>query len=420
MRLSVIAPTLNEAGNIPRLVEQLEHALAGIDYEILIVDDNSSDLTWSVAKEISLTNPRVRALCRMQNHGLGLAVIDGFCAADGDVLACIDADLQHDPSILPRMLNELQNGADIVVGSRHIEGGSTGEWGWFRRLESKLATRAAQFLLGIRLKDPMSGYFMVWQEDFYQVRDMLNGKGFKILLEFLARLHGSQVKEIPYTFRLRTSGESKLSNRVIFLYLQQLWRLCSASRHRSVRFLKSAVVGSAGVFINLAIMALLLWLTKIQDWRASALASLATNGQNYLLNHFWIYPEQPHGRLWRLRGYLSYLLTSAAGLAVTTVFYALLIDGVAPSSLVQSAAGATASLTRLACQLVAVLMGVWFNYASNRLFAWPDLMRMNLEGPDSTYEHGAISNRDPEIEQSGDDSKAISVLPSTVIQRSKD
>src|ERR1035437_3110966 len=106
MKLSVISPTLNEAGNVSRLVEELERALIGIDYEILIVDDNSPDLTWSVAQEISLTNPRVRTLRRMKNPGLGVAVIDGFSAAKGDMLACIDADLQHDPSILPRMLEE--------------------------------------------------------------------------------------------------------------------------------------------------------------------------------------------------------------------------------------------------------------------------------------------------------------------------
>ena len=97
MRLSVISPTLNEAECVPRLVEELERALGNISYEILIVDDNSPDGTWAIAQNISLTNPRVRFLRRMQNPGLGAAVIDGFSAAEGDVLACIDADLQHDP-----------------------------------------------------------------------------------------------------------------------------------------------------------------------------------------------------------------------------------------------------------------------------------------------------------------------------------
>ena len=268
MKLSVISPTLNEAENVPLLVGELERALREIDYEILIVDDNSADGTWSVAQKIAATNPRVRAIRRTQNPGLGSSVIDGFSDATGDVLACIDADLQHDPSILPNMLQELQNGADVVVGSRHVDGGSTGEWDRFRRFQSWIATRTAQLLLGIRLKDPMSGYFLLSRKDFREVKDDLNGRGFKILVEILAALGTAKIKEVPYTFRLRHRGESKLSSRVIFQYFQQVWRLCSSSRHHSIRFLKSAVVGSIGVLINLAVLALLLEFTKINNWRA--------------------------------------------------------------------------------------------------------------------------------------------------------
>lgn len=251
MRLSVISPTLNEAGNVPRLVEELERALGDIDYEILIVDDNSPDRTWSVAQDISSTNPRVRSLRRMQDPGLSVAVIEGFTAAQGDVVACIDADLQHDPSILARMLDELQQGADVVVGSRHIDGGSTGEWDRLRRLQSWVATKTAQLLLGVRLKDPMSGYFLVWRKDFAEVKEHLNGKGFKILLEILANLRASKIKEVPYTFRPRMQGQSKLSGRVILQYIQQVWRLCTSSRHQSIRFMKSVVVGGVGVVISL-------------------------------------------------------------------------------------------------------------------------------------------------------------------------
>jgi dolichol-phosphate mannosyltransferase len=241
MRLSVISPTLNEAECVPRLVEELERALGDIKYEILIVDDNSPDGTWSIAQNISLTNPRVRSLRRMHNPGLGAAVIDGFSAAEGDVLACIDADLQHDPLILARMLEELQHGADIVVGSRHVEGGSTREWNRLRRVQSWIANKMAQLLLGIRLKDPMSGYFLVWRKDFYEIREHLNGNGFKILLEILSNLHDSKIKEVPYTFRPRMRGQSKLSGRVILQFFLQLWRLCSSSRRHSIRTMKSVV-----------------------------------------------------------------------------------------------------------------------------------------------------------------------------------
>ena len=368
MKLSVISPTLNEAENVPRLVEQLERALGDIDFEILIVDDDSPDQTWSIAEKISLTNPRVRTLRRMQNPGLSVAVIDGFSAARGDVVACIDSDLQHDVSILPRMLDELLKGMDVVVGSRHIDGGSTGKWNWLRRLQSWIATRTAQFLLGIKLKDPMSGYFLVWRKDFAEVREQLDGKGFKILLEILANLPRLKIKEVPYTFGPRTHGESKLSSKVILQYLRQLWRLCSTSRHFSVRFVKSAMVGGFGVIVNLAVMALVLRLTKMQDWRASAIASLAANVHNYVMMNLQFHPEYSHKEFRRLEGYISYLLVSAAGLVLTTGSYAALIWSLTRTSLLRGDVPMPVFFIRLCCEFVAVLLAVWFNYKLNGVF----------------------------------------------------
>jgi len=378
MKLTVISPTLNEAENIPHLVEQLGRALVDIDYEILIVDDDSPDQTWSIAHKISLTNPRVRVLRRTQNRGLGMAVIDGFSHAGGDALACIDADLQHDPSILPRMLEELDRGSDVVVGSRYVEGGSAGKWDRLRRLESWFATKTAQFLLGVRLKDPMSGYFLVWRKDFSEVRNQLDGRGFKILLEILTRLRGSSVKEIPYTFRPRTNGKSKLTGKIVYLYVQQLWRLCSASRHLPVRFFKYAVVGGTGIFVNLAVMAVLLTETNFHGWRASVLASLAANFQNYLLHNSWTYADRSHKGFRKLEGYLSYLLVSAAGLAVATGLYAGLVRALAHTALLQPEGGAQILSIRLACQLLAVCAGIWTNFALNKVLPWPEFVRLNL------------------------------------------
>lgn len=378
MKLTVISPTLNEAENVPHLVEQLERSLGDIDYEILIVDDDSADKTWSIAQKISATNPRVRVLRRMQNRGLGMAVIDGFSNASGDALACIDADLQHDPSILPRMLEELLSGTDVVVGSRYVEGGSAGKWDRLRRLQSWFATKSAQFLLGIKLKDPMSGYFLVWRKDFSEIKDQLNGTGFKILLEILTRLRASRVKEIPYTFRPRTSGKSKLTGKIVFQYSQQMWRLCSASRHFPVRFLKFAVVGSAGVVVNLAVMALLLAQTNLHGWRASAIASLAANFQNFILNNFWTYMDRPQIGFRKLDGYFSYLLTSAAGMAVATGLYAGFVGALAHTSLLQPGIPTHIFFTRLGCQFVAVLAGIWTNFELNKVLPWPEFVRLKL------------------------------------------
>ncbi len=378
MKLSVISPTFNEAENIPRLVEQLGLALSHIDYEILIVDDNSPDLTWSVAERISLTNPRVRVLRRMCNPGLGSAVIDGFSAAEGEALACIDADLQHDPRILPKMLAELYEGSDVVVGSRYVDGGGTGKWKWRRRFGSWTATKMAQILLGVKLKDPMSGYFLMWRKDFARVQAQLNGNGFKILLEVLAKLQPSVVKEIPYTFSSRKFGESKLSGKIVVQYLRQLWRLSKASRLVSDRLLKFAAVGSIGVIVNLVAMTLLLHLTRWHDWQASATASLLANVHNYVLNNMWSFADRTHRGLRVLKGYLSYFAMSAVGLAVTTGAYAGLTWSLMQLSILQSGIGGFASLPRLFCQFIAVSLGVYFNYELNKVITWPDVVRSNV------------------------------------------
>jgi dolichol-phosphate mannosyltransferase len=225
VELSVIAPTYNEAENLEPLIDEIGQALRGIEYEILICDDDSPDRTWARAEQIGRTNPRVRVIRRTKDRGLARAVVEGFASARGQAVACIDADLQHDPAILPKMLRQLRKGAQLVVASRYVAGGGTANWNWRRRFTSWVAGRLAEVTLGVKLHDPMSGYFLLWSSDFQDVRQSLNPDGFKILLEIAAHLRPAQVREVPYTFRLRQAGESKLSSRVVFAYILQLWRL---------------------------------------------------------------------------------------------------------------------------------------------------------------------------------------------------
>jgi dolichol-phosphate mannosyltransferase len=234
MKLSVISPTYNESQNVGLLIAELEKSLEGADYEILISDDDSPDQTWARVQEIGSRNPRVRVLRRTSNRGLGPSVVDGFSSATGDAVACIDADLQHDPAVLPKMLKQLTNGSTLVVATRYMPGGGTANWSRLRRLGSWGCTKLAQYFVRVKLRDPMSGYFMMRRDDFLKVRDSLNARGFKILLEIAAHMQPCDIGEVPYTFGPRFKGESKLSKKIVFAYLSQLWRLYREPRRASV------------------------------------------------------------------------------------------------------------------------------------------------------------------------------------------
>jgi putative flippase GtrA len=162
-----------------------------------------------------------------------------------------------------------------------------------------------------------------------------------------------------------------------------LWQLCSTSRHRSVRFIKSTMVGGLGIFANLAMMAFLLSLTRLWDWRASALSCLAANLQNYLVNHYWTYPKQLQDGIEKLKSYLSYVLLSSIGLSVTVISYAALIGLLAGSTLPHTSHGIIPLLIRLSCQFAAVLIGIFCYYLMNRLLAGPDFVRMNFDAPEA-------------------------------------
>ncbi len=186
VKVTIVSPTYNEAENVMRLVHEVSSVLSGIDYELLIADDDSPDRTWAVAQELAMHNPRLRVLRRRTDRGLSPAVIESFLSSYSDYVGVIDADLQHDPAILPKMIAALDAGAGIAVGSRYVEGGGTGTWNAARRFQSWVATKLAQTFLGVELTDPMSGYFILRRDDFSRIHKQLDSSGFKILLEIIA------------------------------------------------------------------------------------------------------------------------------------------------------------------------------------------------------------------------------------------
>jgi dolichol-phosphate mannosyltransferase len=196
-----------------------------MDYEVLVVDDDSPDLTWQRIEELGRSRPRVRVLRRIGKRDYASAIIDGVQSASGEVVATIDADLQHDPDILPRMLSELLAGAELVIGSRYMPGGGTSDWSALRRLMSQTANLPARLVLGRRLADPGSGYFMLRREDFLRVAPRLDGRGYRILMDIVANLKPHRVAEVPYTFRARREGTSKMSLKIVLSYARLLGHL---------------------------------------------------------------------------------------------------------------------------------------------------------------------------------------------------
>jgi len=220
--LAVVVPTFNERESLPRLAEELFGALAkaGIRGELVVVDDDSPDGTAELARSLAIRYP-VRVLMRKGRHGLSSAVLEGVGHSDAPVVCVMDADLSHPTEAVPRLYHEVVTGADIAVGSRLVEGGGVESWPLLRRLISKGATLLARPLTSVR--DPMSGFFCFRKSLIRGAR--LEPEGYKILLEILARCDVVRAVEVPYLFRDRRLGKSKLSGRVMRQYLGHLLRL---------------------------------------------------------------------------------------------------------------------------------------------------------------------------------------------------
>jgi dolichol-phosphate mannosyltransferase len=227
-RLSIVLPTYNERESIIAALERIDHALAatGLPYEIIVVDDDSPDGTWARVESLARVRRDLHLIRRVGRRGLSSAVAEGFSAARGELLVVMDADLQHDAGVLPAMVHAAgEPGVDLVVATRYALGGSTGNWTLGRRLLSRLATILSWSVVRTRVSDPMSGYFLIARHSWREMSSQLNLRGFKILLEIIARSPPLDCREIGYTFRSRLHGASKLDGGVGIAYLRALYDL---------------------------------------------------------------------------------------------------------------------------------------------------------------------------------------------------
>jgi dolichol-phosphate mannosyltransferase len=296
VRLSLVLPTYNEVKNVEemcrRLTALLDASLGGA-YELIVVDDDSPDRTWEVAQRLTLVYPKLRVVRRIGERGLSSAVIRGWQVAKGDVLAVIDADLQHPPEVVLKLWNEIERGADLAVASRHVEGGGVSDWGMARRILSRGAQALGLLILPSvigRVSDPMSGYFMVRRTALQGVT--LHPVGYKILIEILGRGNVRWIAEAPYVFRERTEGESKVTGKLYIEYLRHLLRLRLA-RFPIDRFLRFAIVGASGVVVDMGLL-FLLSDPHTLAWgltRSKIVGAEAAIINNFLWNDAWTFQD---------------------------------------------------------------------------------------------------------------------------------
>jgi dolichol-phosphate mannosyltransferase len=322
-QFSLIVPTLNEAGNLPALLARTTEALAGarVPYEVLIVDDGSTDGTAALAEQLQARYPHVRVLRRASSErGLSPSVVEGWAAAQGEWLGVMDADLQHPPELLPRLVEALQTDeADVVVASRYTATGERLRWNLVRRWISRGASNLAQTVLppqACEVTDPMSGYFALRRRVIHDVR--LQPRGYKILLEVLSRGRYRRVREVPYQFGRRLTGQSKLGAHVMWDYLQQLWRLACRPTGFG-RFLRYCLIGASGVGVNLGVLWALREADVLGKLRAPAVAIECAILSNFLWNELWTFRDRAReARGWgqRAQRLASFNLICAAGAAL--------------------------------------------------------------------------------------------------------
>lgn len=330
--ISVIVPTYNEAENIPLLIPRLRSALVDFDYEVIIVDDDSPDLTWKVAGDLVADESRFSVVRRTTEKGLSAAVLTGMNVAQGSVFVVMDGDLQHDPAAIPALVSKvLDDGAEIAVASRAVEGGSYGEFSPRRRLISWIGAQMAHVLLQAPVTDPMSGFFALRRQRYEEVVHQVNPRGFKILLEFLARGRRPNVAEIGYRFGSRVHGTTKLTGSVVVAYLLALIEL-SVGRFVSATFTAYCLVGTTGLAIRVITEQTLvggLPAALISTRWAVLVAVELSVVANYALNNVFTFTTRRHRGRRQVRGLVMFHVVSLYGLFVHAGANALLRDDTA-------------------------------------------------------------------------------------------
>ncbi|MGB2816273.1 MAG: glycosyltransferase family 2 protein [Burkholderiaceae bacterium] len=354
--LSIIVPTFKEACNVRTVVQRIGAALEGVDWEVIFVDDDSPDATAEAVRDLARRDHRVRCLQRIGRRGLSSACVEGMLSSSAPYLAVMDADLQHDERILSTMLGILRaDEADIVVGSRYVEGGGTGNFAEGRATISRIATRLSRAVTKVPVADPMSGYFMLTSRLLHSTVQDLSATGFKILLDLLGSAPADvRVREVPYHFGDRLAGESKLDAKAIRDYLVMLLDK-TVGRFVPTRFVVFSLIGLVGVAVHMAVLTTLFaWGETSFVW-GQAWATFVAMSFNYALNNELTYRDlRLRGVAW-LGGWASFVVACSIGAAANVGIAGFLFEHQEPWA-VSAMAG--------------ILIGAVWNYAVTSIYTW--------------------------------------------------
>lgn len=369
MDLAVVLPTFNERANIDEIIARLYAVLAPFQFEIVFVDDDSADGTATVIEAYARSDRRIRLIHRVGRRGLASACMEGILSTSAPFVAVMDADLQHDESILPGMVERIRcDQLDVVVATRNADSGSMGDFASSRILLSHAGRRIASLISRAELSDPMSGFFIVRRTFFLSAVRQMYGGGFKILLDLLASSpQPAHVAEVGYTFRARQHGESKLdfntSLEYLFLLLNKLTRGLVPAR-----FALFCVVGCAGIVAHLLSLGLLLRVLGKPFFPAQLVATVVAMTVNFFLNNLVTFRDRRlHGRS-LLLGLLS--------------FYAACTFG-AWANIVLSCDLFRRGVSWPIAGLIGVVVGSAWNYSITSLFTWQkrrNLPSVHLDG----------------------------------------
>jgi dolichol-phosphate mannosyltransferase len=354
--VTIVVPTYAERDNIAELTRRLTAVLAGISWEVVFVDDDSPDGTSVLAKSIAAADPHVRCIRRVGRRGLSGACIEGILSSSAPFVAVMDADLQHDESLLPQMLEAIRDGADLVIASRYTAGGSADQGlSAIRRWGSGLATVMARILMGTKVSDPMSGFFMIRREVFEKHAGALAKEGYKLLLDILCTLGKSlKIVELSYRFRERQRGKSKLDALVTIDYLGLLFSKFFGGV-LPVRFLLFGAVGLSGVAIHLLVLNYALSRFHLSFEWSQFTAVIVAMTWNFIINNQLTYRDARLSGARFIRGLIMFYAACSIG-SIGNVGVASWIYSFHATAWIAGLAGA--------------VIGSVFNYAMSSALIW--------------------------------------------------